>query len=92
MPTSIFLSSQRMIWPFHLFRDACAAPGTEYNNENICSGNHDSIGRKSSLLSSASDYARSISAEQQTNINRASSPSNDKTVSFFDERIKVKSK
>jgi E3 ubiquitin-protein ligase RNF19A len=73
-------------------KDACAAPSAEYNNENICSGNSDATGRKSSLLSSASDYARSINLEQQTNVNRASSPYNDKTVSFFDERTKVKSK
>ncbi len=64
----------------------------EYNNETIHNGNGDATGRKSSLLSSASDYARSISLEQQSSVNRASSPCNDKTVSFFDEPTKVKSK
>ena len=70
-------------------------PGIEYNNETTGVGNGDSNGRKSSLLSSASDYARSISVEQQThhsNLNRAGSPYSDKTVSFFDERTKLKSK
>ncbi|CAF1165197.1 unnamed protein product [Rotaria sordida] len=82
-------------------KDACTVPGVEYNNDNICNINGDSTGRKSSLLSSASDYARSISIEQQqqqqqqshhSNIIRAGSPYSDKTVSFFDERVKSKSK
>lgn len=79
----------------YLFRDACVVPGVEYNNDNICGGTGDTAGRKSSLLSSASDYARSISLEQSThhsNVNRAGSPYSDKTVSFFDEHLKVKSK
>ena len=67
-------------------------PNAEYLNENIPLGHADTNGRKSSLLSSASDYARSISVEQHGNINRASSPYNDKTVSFVDEPCKVKSK
>jgi hypothetical protein len=76
-------------------KDACTVPGIEYNNDPICRGNGDSSGRKSSLLSSASDYARSINIEQQSHhstVNRAGSPNSDKTVSFFDERAKVKSK
>ena len=52
-------------------------------------GTGDFHGRKSSLLSSSSDYARSINSEHH---NRAGSPNSDKTVSFFDERVKVKSK
>lgn len=77
------------------FRDACTVPGVEYNNDTICGGTVDTHGRKSSLLSSASDYARSINVEQQqphSNLHRAGSPNSDKTVSFFDERVKVKSK
>ncbi|CAF0720321.1 unnamed protein product [Adineta steineri] len=70
-------------------KDACAVPSIGYN-DNICGSNGDSIVRKSSLLSSASDYARSISVDQH--VNRAGSPYSDKTVSFFDERVKVKSK
>jgi len=71
-------------------KDACAVPNPEYNNpENVCGGTGDFNGRKSSLLSSASDYARSISIDQH---HRANSPNNDKTVSFFDEHVKVKSK
>ncbi len=82
---------------FYFFRDACAVPSVEYNNDNVCGGTGDSTGRKSSLLSSASDYARSINLEQQQqshhpHVNRAGSPYSDKTVSFFDERVKVKSK
>ena len=73
-------------------RDACAVPNAEHSSENICSGQGDVNGRKSSLLSSASDYARSIHVEQHSNINRAGSPSNDKTVSFVDEPARVKSK
>lgn len=73
-------------------RDACAVPNTETSSENICSGQGDGTGRKSSLLSSASDYARSINIEQHSNLNRAGSPSNDKTVSFVDEPVRVKSK
>ena len=74
------------------FRDACVVPGIEFNHENICGGTGDCNGRKSSLLSSASDYARSISVEQQHQHHRANSPNSDKTVSFFDERIKAKGK
>ncbi len=70
-------------------RDACTVPGVEYNNDNICGGTSDYNGRKSSLLSSASDYARSINIDQQ---HRANSPNSDKTVSFFDERVQVKTK
>ncbi|CAF4053227.1 unnamed protein product [Rotaria sp. Silwood2] len=77
-------------------KDACTVPGVEYNNDNICNINGDPTGRKSSLLSSASDYARSINIEQQqshhSNVIRAGSPYSDKTVSFFDERVKAKSK
>ncbi|CAF1238961.1 unnamed protein product [Rotaria sordida] len=78
-------------------KDACTVPGVEYNNDIICGGTGDFNGRKSSLLSSASDYARSINVEQQqqqqhSTLNRAGSPNSDKTVSFFDERVKVKSK
>ncbi|CAF0933786.1 unnamed protein product [Adineta steineri] len=74
-------------------KDACAVPGGEYNSDNICGGTGDFNGRKSSLLSSASDYARSINIDQNHSIvNRAGSPNSDKTVSFFDERTKVKSK
>ncbi|UJR30837.1 hypothetical protein I4U23_018353 [Adineta vaga] len=77
-------------------KDACSVPGVDYNHDNISGGNVDTMGRKSSLLSSASDYARSISIDphqsQTSNINRAGSPFSDKTVSFFDERNKVKSK
>jgi len=77
-------------------RDACVVQTVEYNHDATVHGvNGDTTGRKSSLLSSASDYARSISVEQQThssNINRAGSPYSDKTVSFFDERSKVKTK
>ncbi|UJR15776.1 hypothetical protein I4U23_002710 [Adineta vaga] len=74
-------------------KDACAAPGGDYNSDNICGGTGDFNGRKSSLLSSVSDYARSMSIEQNHSIvNRAGSPNSDKTVSFFDERSKVKSK
>ncbi|CAF4296564.1 unnamed protein product [Rotaria sp. Silwood2] len=73
-------------------KDACTVPGVEYNNDIICGGTGDFSGRKSSLLSSASDYARSINVEQQhSTLNRAGSPNSDKTVSFFDERVKVKS-
>jgi hypothetical protein len=65
----------------------------EYNSDNVCGSNGDFNGRKSSLLSSASDYARSINTEQHhSTVNRAGSPNSDKTVSFFDERVKVKSK
>lgn len=71
-------------------RDACVVPGMEYNHENICGGTGDYNGRKLSLLSSASDYARSVSVEQQHH--RANSPNSDKTVSFFDERVKSKGK
>lgn len=67
-------------------------PNVEYSNENIPLSHADSNGRKSSLLSSASDYARSINIEQHGNVNRAGSPYNDKTVSFVDEPSKVKSK
>ena len=77
-------------------RDACAVPGVEYNHDAASVGIAETIGRKSSLLSSASDYARSISVDQQqsqpSNLNRAGSPYSDKTVSFYDERVKVKSK
>ncbi|CAM4769681.1 unnamed protein product [Rotaria magnacalcarata] len=79
-------------------KDACTtAPCVEYTNDNISNQTHgDSTVRKSSLLSSASDYARSISIEQQqphhSNVTRAGSPYNDKTVSFFDERVKAKLK
>ncbi|CAF3492011.1 unnamed protein product [Rotaria socialis] len=73
-------------------KDACAVPGVEYNNDTICGSTSDSNGRKSSLLSSASDYARSINIEQHSTLHRAGSPNTDKTVSFFDERVKVKSK
>jgi len=76
-----------------IFRDACAAPGVEFNSDNVCGGTGDFNGRKSSLLSSVSDYARSMSIEQNHSVvNRAGSPNSDKTVSFFDERVKVKSK
>ena len=61
----------------------------EYNPENICGGTGDGNGRKSSLLSSASDYARSLNFDQH---HRANSPNSDKTVSFFDEHVKVKTK
>ncbi|CAF5083058.1 unnamed protein product, partial [Rotaria sp. Silwood1] len=76
-------------------KDACTVPGVEYNNDTICGGTGDFNGRKSSLLSSASDYARSINVEQQqqhSTLNRAGSPNSDKTVSFFDERVTLKSK
>jgi len=79
-------------------KDACTTPGIELTNETgvaaAAVGSGDATGRKSSLLSSASDYARSISVDQQqtTNHNRAGSPYSDKTVSFFDERTKLKSK
>jgi len=65
-------------------KDACVVPGVEYNNDNICGGTGDFNARKS-----ASDYARSINIEQH---HRANSPNSDKTVSFFDERVKVKTK
>lgn len=74
------------------FRDACTVPTVDYNNDTICGGTVDFHGRKSSLLSSASDYARSINLEQHSTLNRAGSPNSDKTVSFFDQRVKVKSK
>ncbi|CAF1337555.1 unnamed protein product, partial [Didymodactylos carnosus] len=85
--------------------DACAVPG-EYGDCCI----YDSNTRKSSLLSSASDYARSIISEQQhpshsacptanltatitVNTNRAGSPiQSEKSVSFSDESIRLKSK
>ncbi|CAF3468053.1 unnamed protein product [Rotaria sp. Silwood1] len=81
-------------------KDACTVPGVECNNDNIYNINGDPTGRKSSLLSSASDYARSINIDQQqqqqqshhSNVIRAGSPYSDKTVSFFDERVKAKSK
>ncbi|CAF2081106.1 unnamed protein product [Rotaria magnacalcarata] len=73
-------------------KDACTVPGVEYNNDTICGSTRDSNGRKSSLLSSASDYARSINIEQHSTLHRAGSPNSDKTVSFFDERVKVKAK
>ena len=74
-------------------RDACAVPGVDYNGDNVCGGTGDFNGRKSSLLSSVSDYARSMSIEQNHPIaNRAGSPNSDKTVSFYDERSKIKSK
>lgn len=80
---------------FDTFRDACTtAPNPEYSNDNATTTHADFSRRKSSLLSSASDYARSIHVEQphHSNVARASSPYNDKTVSFFDERVKTKSK
>jgi len=83
------IQKQKKKFLFLFFRDACAVPGVEYTNDNICGGTGDFNGRKSSLLSSASDYARSINIEH---VNRASSPNSDKTVSFFDERVKVKTK
>jgi hypothetical protein len=70
-------------------RDACAVPNEEYNTEIICGGTGDFNGRKSSLLSSVSDYARSVNHDQH---HRANSPNSDKTVSFLDEHIKIKSK
>ncbi|CAF1288908.1 unnamed protein product [Adineta ricciae] len=77
-------------------KDACAVPGVEYNHDAASIGIGETTGRKSSLLSSASDYARSISVDQQQsqpgNLNRAGSPYSDKTVSFYDERVKIKSK
>ena len=74
-------------------RDACTVPGAEYNNDSVCGGIGDFNGRKSSLLSSASDYARSINIGQpHSTFNRAGSPNSDKTVSFSDEHIKVKPK
>ncbi|CAF0863326.1 unnamed protein product, partial [Didymodactylos carnosus] len=83
-------------------KDACVVPG-EYGECYIYGSNT----RKSSLLSSASDYARSVISEQphfhhcQTtnattiiiNTNRASSPiQSEKNVSFSDESIRLKLK
>ena len=80
-------------WTMLSFRDACVVPGGEGTNEHLYGGNGDFHGRKSSLLSSASDYARSVHNEQHSSmVNRANSPNSDKTVSFFDERSQMKSK
>lgn len=69
-------------------RDACVVHGLENSGDPV-----DSHGRKLSLLSSASDYSRSIQSDgQAAGIHRSSSPCGDKTVSFFDERNKSKTK
>ena len=78
---SLVFSVSFTVLSFLSFRDACVAPGGEGASEHLYGGNGDSHGRKSSAAEQHSSTAH-----------RASSPNSDKTVSFFDERSKSKSK